>query len=102
LNLLFCGGRGPSSPHYESQAPSLDRLEPCGERLAHDEECLDSKGERLAHDEERLHKKRLGGSTFTAKWVQPWIRRRRTYAWRPIRGGLVVSVVVESINLSYM
>jgi len=41
-------GRGPSSPHYESQAPSLDCLEPCGERLAHDEERLDSKGERLA------------------------------------------------------
>ena len=55
-------GRGPSSPHYESQAPSLDRLEPCRERLAHDEERLDSKGERLAHDEERLHKERLGGS----------------------------------------
>ena len=37
------------------QAPSLDCLEPCGERL-------DSKGERLAQDEGRLHKERLGGS----------------------------------------
>ena len=37
------------------QAPSLDHLEPCGERL-------DSKGERLAQDEGRLHKERLGGS----------------------------------------
>jgi len=46
----------------KSQAPSLDHLEPCGERLAHDEERLDSKGERLAHDEERLHKEHLGGS----------------------------------------
>ena len=36
----------------KSQAPSLDRLEPCGECLAHNEERLDSKGERLAHDEE--------------------------------------------------
>ena len=46
----------------KSQAPNLDRLEPCGERLGHDEERLDSKGERLAHDDERLHKERLGGS----------------------------------------
>ena len=46
-------GRGPSSPHHGSQAPSLDHLEPCGKRL-------DSNGERLAQDEERLHKERLG------------------------------------------
>ena len=34
---------GPSSSHYESQIPNLDRLEPCGE-------LLDSRGERLAQD----------------------------------------------------
>ena len=46
----------PCSPRYDlmmeevqahhtmkSQAPSLDRLEPCKERLAHDEERLDFK-----------------------------------------------------------
>jgi len=39
------------------QAPSLDRLKPCGERL-------DSKGERLAQDEGQLHKERLGCQMF--------------------------------------
>ena len=53
LGFILDDGRGPSSPHYESQVPSLDRLEPCGKRL-------DSNGERLAQDEERLHKERLG------------------------------------------
>ena len=48
-------GGGPSSPHYESQVPSLDRLEPCGERL-------DSRGERLAQDEGQLQEERIGGS----------------------------------------
>ena len=40
---------------FPSQDPSLDRLEPCGERL-------DSSRERLAQDEGQLQKERLGGS----------------------------------------
>ena len=54
----------------KSQAPSLDRLEPCEERLA--------------HDEEQLHKERLGGSldrlgpsTFTFTWVKLRFGMRR-------------------------
>jgi len=48
-------GGGRSSPHYESQVSSLDRLEPCGERL-------DSKGDCLALEKGRLQEERLGGS----------------------------------------
>jgi len=55
ISHTHADGGGPSSPHYESQVPSLDRLEPCGKRL-------DSRGERLAQDEGRLQKERLGGS----------------------------------------
>ena len=51
---IFYGG-GPSAPHHESHDPSLDHLEPCGERL-------DSRGDRLAQEEGRLHMERLGGS----------------------------------------
>ena len=54
LIVVYVDGRGPSSPPYESQVPSLDRLDSCGERL-------DSRGERLAQEEGRLQK-RLGGS----------------------------------------
>jgi len=48
-------GGGLSSPHYESQVPSLERLDSRGERL-------DSRGERLAQEEGRLQRERLGGS----------------------------------------
>ena len=68
----------------KSQAPSLDRLEPCEERLAHDEERLDFKRRASSHDEERLHKERLGGSldrlgpsTFTFTWVKLRFGMRR-------------------------
>ena len=54
----------------KSQAPSLGRLEPHEEHLAHDEERLDFKRRASNHDEERLHKKRLGPSIFMFTWVK--------------------------------